>query len=85
MGTLADCMMYHLKTVTVENKTELNFAALCHTARRSRPAPFPPSILGSAAREGVGVSERRSLPAPAPPRGAAPPAERRAAAAAGGR
>lgn len=33
MDTLADCMMYHSKTVTVENKTELNFAVcvLCDT------------------------------------------------------
>lgn len=41
VGTLADCMMYHLKTVTVENKTELNFAALCDTVCGSRRWPFP--------------------------------------------
>lgn len=33
MDTLADCMMYHSKTATVENKAELNFAVcvLCDT------------------------------------------------------
>lgn len=37
MDTLADCMMYHLKTVTVENKTELNFpvCVLCDTTYSS--------------------------------------------------
>lgn len=34
MDTLADCMMYHSKTATVENKTDLNFAVcvLCDTS-----------------------------------------------------
>lgn len=29
MDTLADCMMYHLKPVQVENKIELNFLVCC--------------------------------------------------------